>query len=156
MREAYIERKTAETDIKLRLALDGTGKGQIQTGCGFMDHMLELFAKHGRMDLTVVCKGDTQVDYHHSVEDIGIVLGQAFAQAVGEKRGVSRYGSILLPMDETLVLASVDLSGRAHLTYDVHGPDAHGRRHGHRARQRILDLFCPECGRHAAYQTVRG
>lgn len=121
MREAYIERKTAETDIKLRLALDGTGKGQIQTGCGFMDHMLELFAKHGRMDLTVVCKGDTQVDYHHSVEDIGIVLGQAFAQAVGEKRGVSRYGSILLPMDETLVLASVDLSGRAHLTYDVHG-----------------------------------
>lgn len=120
MREAVIDRKTNETDIHLTLNLDGNGAGTIDTGCGFMDHMLTLFAKHGRMDLTVVCHGDTEVDYHHSIEDIGICLGQAFAQAVGDKRGISRYGSIVLPMDETLILSSVDISGRAHLNYDVH------------------------------------
>ncbi|MBO5410679.1 MAG: imidazoleglycerol-phosphate dehydratase, partial [Clostridia bacterium] len=99
MREASIKRKTNETDIELTLSLDGTGKSKIDTGCGFLDHMLELFARHGRMDLEVKCVGDTHVDYHHTVEDVGIVLGQAFAKAIGEKRGISRYGSIVLPMD---------------------------------------------------------
>ena len=122
MREAHIKRKTNETDIEMTLNLDGTGKNEINTGCGFLDHMLELFARHGRMDLTVKCVGDTHVDYHHTVEDVGIVLGQAFAEAVGEKRGISRYGSILLPMDETLILASIDISGRAYLNYDVQIP----------------------------------
>ena len=122
MREAQIKRKTNETDIEMTLNLDGTGKNEIDTGCGFLDHMLELFARHGRMDLTVKCVGDTHVDYHHTVEDVGIVLGQAFAKAVGEKRGISRYGSILLPMDETLILASIDISGRAYLNYDVQIP----------------------------------
>lgn len=122
MREAHIKRKTNETDIEMTLSLDGTGKNEIDTGCGFLDHMLELFARHGRMDLTVRCVGDTHVDYHHTVEDVGIVLGQAFAEAVGEKRGISRYGSILLPMDETLILASIDISGRAYLNYDVQIP----------------------------------
>ena len=122
MREAEIKRKTNETDIELSLNLDGSGKIEINTGCGFMDHMLELFARHGRMDLKVKCVGDTYVDYHHTVEDVGIVLGQAFAKAIGEKRGISRYGSILLPMDETLILASIDISGRAYLNYDVRIP----------------------------------
>ena len=122
MRAAEIKRKTNETDIEMTLNLDGTGKNEIDTGCGFLDHMLELFARHGRMDLTVKCVGDTHVDYHHTVEDVGIVLGQAFAKAIGEKRGISRYGSILLPMDETLILASIDISGRAYLNYDVQIP----------------------------------
>ena len=122
MREASIKRKTNETDIDLWLSLEGSGKNEIDTGCGFLDHMLELFARHGRMDLKVKCVGDTHVDYHHTVEDVGIVLGQAFAKAVGEKRGISRYGSIVLPMDETLILASVDISGRAYLNYDVKIP----------------------------------
>ena len=123
MRESQIKRKTNETDIELKLCLDGSGKSEIDTGCGFLNHMLELFARHGRMDLTVKCKGDTEVDYHHTVEDIGIVLGQAFAEAIGEKRGISRYGSVLLPMDEALILASVDISGRAFLNYDVQIPN---------------------------------
>lgn len=123
MRESQIKRKTNETDIELKLRLDGSGKSEIDTGCGFLNHMLELFARHGRMDLTVKCKGDTEVDYHHTVEDIGIVLGQAFAEAIGEKRGISRYGSVLLPMDEALILASVDISGRAFLNYDVQIPN---------------------------------
>lgn len=122
MREASIKRKTNETDIELSLCLDGTGKYEIDTGCGFLNHMLELFARHGRMDLTVKCIGDTQVDYHHTVEDIGIVLGQAFAEAVGDKRGITRYGSMILPMDETLILASVDISGRAYFNYDLSIP----------------------------------
>ena len=123
MRESQIKRKTNETDIELKLCLDGSGKSEIDTGCGFLNHMLELFARHGRMDLTVKCKGDTEVDYHHTVEDIGIVLGQAFAEAIGEKRGISRYGSVLLPMDEALILASVDISGRSFLNYDVQIPN---------------------------------
>ena len=112
MRSAQIERKTAETDVRLTLSLDGTGRAQINTGVGFLDHMLTLFAAHGRFDLSVSCAGDTQVDDHHSVEDIGIALGDAVAQALGEKRGIRRYGSMLLPMDEALVLCAVDLSGR--------------------------------------------
>ena len=117
-----ISRKTAETDITLSLNLDGTGKSEIQTGVGFLDHMLTLLAKHGRFDLEVFCHGDTQVDDHHSVEDIGIVLGQAFAHALGDKRGITRYGSCLLPMDEALVLAAVDLSGRDTLRYGLNIP----------------------------------
>lgn len=113
MRSAQIERKTAETDVRLMLSLDGTGRTQIDTGVGFLDHMLTLFAAHGRFDLTVRCAGDTQVDDHHSVEDVGIALGDAVAQALGEKRGIRRYGSMLLPMDEALVLCAVDLSGRS-------------------------------------------
>ena len=112
MRNAERKRTTAETDIALSLELDGTGVSQIATGCGFLDHMLTLFARHGRFDLTVTCKGDTYVDYHHTVEDIGICLGKAFAEALGDKKGITRYGNIALPMDETLILAAVDISGR--------------------------------------------
>ena len=112
MRESHIRRKTGETDITLTLNLDGTGKHDIQTGVGFFDHMLTGFARHGSFDLTVTCSGDTWVDDHHSVEDIGIALGDAVAQALGEKRGVRRYASLYLPMDEALILCAVDLSGR--------------------------------------------
>lgn len=119
MRNAIIERKTAETDIKLSLDLDGKGAGIIDTGIGFLDHMLTLFAKHGRFDLNVKCVGDTDVDFHHSVEDIGIALGKAFAQALGDKAGICRYGDIILPMDEALILAAIDISGRDFLNFDV-------------------------------------
>ncbi len=122
MRTAEIKRTTAETDISLFLDLDGSGKSTVETGCGFLDHMLTLFARHGRFDLTVKCSGDTWVDYHHTTEDIGIVLGQAFAQALGDKRGVRRYGSMLLPMDEALILCALDLSGRAYLGYELQIP----------------------------------
>ena len=122
MRIANIKRKTAETDIVLSLCLDGTGKSEIDSGCGFLDHMLTLFAKHGRFDLTVKCKGDTQVDDHHTVEDIGICLGSAFRQALGEGLGIARYGSMLLPMDETLALCAVDISGRSCLVYNLDIP----------------------------------
>jgi imidazoleglycerol-phosphate dehydratase len=117
MRTATIQRKTAETDISLSLNLDGSGKGELDTGIGFLDHMLTLFARHGRVDLQVSCKGDTLVDDHHSAEDIGIALGEALKAALGDKRGIRRYGSLLLPMDEALVLCAVDLSGRATLRY---------------------------------------
>ena len=117
LRTAKIDRKTNETDIKLSLNIDGTGKSDINSGCGFLDHMLTLFAAHGGFDLTLSCTGDTYVDYHHTVEDIGIALGKAFCMALGEKRGICRYGSIILPMDEALLLAAVDLSGRDCLGY---------------------------------------
>ncbi len=119
MRTSEIARKTAETDIKLRLNLDGKGEGTICTGVGFLDHMLTLFARHGRFDLDVSCKGDTYVDDHHSVEDIGIALGQAFRQALGDKRGIRRYGDITLPMDESLILVALDVSGRGMLCYSA-------------------------------------
>ena len=122
MRTAEILRKTGETDIALRLNLDGTGKNKIATDCGFLDHMLTLFARHGRFDLDVSCKGDTWVDDHHTVEDIGIALGQAFAQALGDKRGICRYGDVALPMDETLILSAVDISGRGYLGYALQIP----------------------------------
>lgn len=124
MRTASIQRDTKETRIALTLDLDGTGKATIASGCGFLDHMLELFARHGDFDLSVTCHGDTQVDGHHSVEDIGICLGKAFTQALGDKRGVTRYGQFLLPMDETLVLCAVDLSGRDYLGWAVELPAA--------------------------------
>ena len=122
MRTSEISRKTAETDIRLSLNLDGDGTSEINTGCGFLDHMLTLFARHGRFNLTVVCKGDTWVDDHHTVEDVGIVLGQAFAEALGNKRGICRYGDTILPMDESLILSAVDLSGRAFLGYALEIP----------------------------------
>lgn len=122
MRTATINRKTLETDISLTLTLEGSGKSEISTGCGFMDHMLTLFASHGRFDLTVFCKGDTRVDDHHTVEDIGICLGQAFYEALGEKRGIARYGSFLLPMDEALILSAVDISGRSCLCFGLEIP----------------------------------
>lgn len=114
-RVGSIARQTAETDISLALCIDGSGTSTINTGCGFMDHMLTLFAKHGGFDLTVNCKGDTQVDYHHSVEDIGICLGMALSEALGDMRGITRYGSMILPMDEALILTAVDISGRSYL-----------------------------------------
>lgn len=122
MRKSEINRKTAETDISLTLDLDGSGKSTIDTGCGFLDHMLILFAKHGRFDLSVKCAGDVEVDYHHTAEDIGISLGQAFAEAVGDKKGIYRYGNMILPMDESLILSAVDISGRDYLGYDLRIP----------------------------------
>ena len=119
MRTAEITRNTAETQIRLQLNLDGTGKSKIATGCGFLDHMLTLFARHGRFDLDITCSGDTWVDDHHTTEDVGIALGQAFAQALDDKRGITRYGSCCLPMDESLILTAVDLSGRGYLGYDL-------------------------------------
>lgn len=122
MREHTIIRKTAETDIALSLSLDGTGKSEIDTGCGFLNHMLTLFARHGRFDLSVKCVGDTDVDFHHTAEDIGICLGDAFASAIGDMRGITRYGHCILPMDEALILSAVDISGRAKLVYNFHIP----------------------------------
>ena len=119
MRTSELERKTSETQIFLSLNLDGTGSSEVDTGCGFLNHMLTLFAKHGRFDLKVSCKGDTDVDDHHTVEDIGICLGQAFREALGDLRSVTRYGNMVLPMDEALILSAVDLSGRGYLGYDL-------------------------------------
>ncbi len=122
MRVAEIKRKTAETDIEMSINLDGEGKADISTGCGFLDHMLTLFAHHSRFDLTVKATGDTYVDYHHTVEDIGIALGSLLLSALGEKKGITRYGNMILPMDEALILAAVDISGRAHLAYGLDIP----------------------------------
>lgn len=122
MRTAEVKRNTAETKISLRLNLDGSGRSEIDTGVGFLNHMLTLFAAHGKFDLTLTCQGDTPVDDHHSVEDIGICLGQAFQAALGDKRGITRYGSFLLPMDEALILAAVDISGRSCLCYGLEIP----------------------------------
>ena len=122
MRTSEIQRNTGETKISLKMNLDGTGKSNIDTGVGFLNHMLTLFAAHGKFDLSVTCSGDTEVDDHHSVEDIGICLGQAFQAALGDKRGITRYGSFLLPMDEALILSAVDISGRSCLCYDLNIP----------------------------------
>ena len=119
MRQATITRQTKETDIELTLNLDGSGACEVDTGCGFLDHMLDALGRHALVDLRVTCRGDTHVDDHHTVEDVGIVLGMALRQALGDKRGIARYGDCLLPMDEALVLAAVDLSGRAYLQYDL-------------------------------------
>jgi imidazoleglycerol-phosphate dehydratase len=124
MRISEINRKTAETDIRLVLNIDGAGKSEIDSGAGFLDHMLTLFAKHAGYDLQVTCKGDTQVDYHHTAEDIGIALGAAFYQALGDKRGIVRYGDIILPMDETLIMAAVDISGRDYASIMLDIPTA--------------------------------
>ena len=122
MRISEINRKTNETDISLKLNIDGTGVSNIQTGCGFLDHMLTLFSRHSRCDLDVKCVGDTYVDYHHTVEDIGIVLGKALAECLGEMRGIKRYGSFILPMDESLILTAIDISGRSYLGFNLDTP----------------------------------
>jgi imidazoleglycerol-phosphate dehydratase len=124
MRTAEIKRKTAETDITITLNLDGRGESDISTGSGFLDHMLTLFSKHSRFDLKAFCKGDTEVDFHHTAEDIGIALGEAFKNALGDKKGITRYADTILPMDETLILSAVDISGRSHLSYDAPCPTA--------------------------------
>lgn len=122
MRKSEIKRTTNETDISVKLFIDGSGQGKADTSIGFFDHMISLFTSHGKFDLYLLCKGDTWVDYHHSCEDIGIALGEAFADALGEKRGIKRYADIILPMDEALIMCAVDISGRAHLSYDVETP----------------------------------
>lgn len=122
MRKANVNRKTNETDINLTLNLDGKGVCEINSGCGFLDHMLTLFTKHGRFDLNLTCKGDTEVDYHHSAEDIGIALGSAFKEALSDMKGITRYGSFILPMDEALILTAVDISGRDYLAYGLDIP----------------------------------
>ena len=119
MRCAEIKRKTNETNINLTLNLDGKGSHEINTGCGFLNHMLELFANHGRFDLKITCEGDYDIDFHHTAEDVGICLGQAFKNSLGDKRGITRYGSFILPMDETLILSAIDFSGRNYLAWDV-------------------------------------
>ncbi|MBQ6435311.1 MAG: imidazoleglycerol-phosphate dehydratase [Synergistaceae bacterium] len=119
MRECKISRTTKETDIKLSLELDGTGISEIKTGCGFLDHMLTLFASHGKFNLNIFCEGDTYVDYHHTVEDVGICLGQAFLKALGDKKGINRYGNFILPMDEALILTAIDFSRRSYLNWDM-------------------------------------
>lgn len=124
MRESRIERKTGETEIKLSLSLDGSGKYSLASGVGFLNHMLALFAKHGSFDLTLSCKGDLEVDCHHSAEDIGICLGEALKEALGDKVGIRRYGDRILPMDEALILVAIDLSGRGYLGYEVELPSA--------------------------------
>jgi imidazoleglycerol-phosphate dehydratase len=126
MRQSEISRKTGETDVQIRLDLDGTGEYTIDTGVGFLNHMLELFARHGRFNLQVTCKGDTWVDDHHSTEDIGIALGQAFDKALGDRKGITRYGSMLLPMDESLIESAVDISGRGMLAYGLDIPTEKG------------------------------
>lgn len=122
MRKSEIKRKTAETDIAVKLNIDGVGENKIDTGCGFLDHMLTLFSRHARFDLEVKCVGDTNVDYHHTVEDMGIVLGKALSECLGEMRGIKRYGSFILPMDESLILTAVDISGRSYLGYRLNIP----------------------------------
>lgn len=122
MRTASVKRETKETKVNISLGLDGSGKADIATGCGFLDHMLELFARHGDFDLEAKCLGDTHVDYHHTVEDVGISLGKAFAEAMGDKRGISRYGQFFMPMDETLMLCVCDISGRDCLGWAVDMP----------------------------------
>lgn len=122
MRIAEINRKTNETDIKLKLNIDGKGESKIDSGCGFLDHMLTLLSRHARFDLELSCKGDTYVDYHHTAEDIGIVLGQALSDALSDMKGIIRYGDCILPMDESLILSAVDISGRGYLGYDLEIP----------------------------------
>lgn len=146
MRTAELRRTTGETGVTVVLDLDGTGKSDVSTGCGFLDHMLTLFARHGRFDLTVQARGDTWVDDHHTVEDVGIVLGGAFAQALGEKRGVTRYGSTLLPMDEALILTAVDLSGRGLLCYGLDIPTEKVGTFDTQLTEEFLNAFARQAG----------
>ena len=155
MREVTIERNTNETQIELTLNLDGAGRYQVDTGCGFLNHMLELFARHGRFDLVLTCHGDVEVDYHHTTEDVGIALGQAFAQALGDMRGIHRYGSFYLPMDESLILCAVDISP---LHPELGHPLQHrkSRRLRRGVRQGILAGLCPQRAGHRPLRSVRG
>jgi imidazoleglycerol-phosphate dehydratase len=156
-RKAEVHRKTAETDITINLGIDGSGKSQIQTGIPFFDHMLALFAKHGLFDLTVKAKGDIEVDFHHTVEDTGIVLGQCFKEALGKKEGIRRYGWCLLPMDETLAQVAVDLSGRSFLSY--HAPkrvEAIGGSFSYQLVEEFLRAFATAVMANAHVEIVRG
>ena len=146
LRTAEIKRKTNETDIYLKIDLDGKGESKINTGCGFLDHMMTLFAKHGRFDIELTCKGDTFVDYHHTTEDIGIALGDAFANALSDKKGICRYGSMILPMDETLVIVALDLSGRAGLYYDVTPVSPMVSNFDARLFHEFFQSLCGRCG----------
>lgn len=146
MRSSEITRKTGETDIKLSFNVDGSGEYCINTSCGFLDHMLELFAKHGNFDLNVQCKGDVKVDYHHTTEDIAIVLGTAFKNAIGDARGIKRYGNMLLPMDEALVLAAVDVSGRGYLVYNLNIPTAKVGDFDTELTEEFFGAFCRNAG----------
>ena len=141
-----ISRVTSETDIKITIDLDGEGKSNISTGIPFMDHMLTLFAKHGFFDLEICAKGDLEVDYHHTMEDLGLAMGEAFAQAVGDKAGIRRYGNFLLPMDETLVLVALDISGRSGLYYDVTPPAPYVKDIDARLFHEFFQGFCMKCG----------
>ena len=145
MRFAKLDRKTAETDISLTLDLDG-GECKIDTGCGFLNHMLTLFAKHGRFGLTVKCVGDVDVDFHHTAEDIGICLGKVFAEAIGDKAGIVRYGDVTLPMDEALILAAVDISGRGMLVYNVETPTLRVGDFDTELVEEFFIAFCREAG----------
>ena len=141
-----ISRVTGETDISVSINLDGEGKSSIHTGIPFMDHMLNLFAKHGFFDLDITAKGDLEVDYHHTMEDLGLAMGEAFAQAVGDKSGIRRYGNFLLPMDETLVLVALDISGRPGLYYDVTPPAPYVKDIDARLFHEFFQGFCVKCG----------
>ena len=141
-----ISRVTGETDIKITINLDGEGKSTISTGIPFMDHMLTLFAKHGFFDLDICAKGDIEVDYHHTMEDLGLAMGEAFAQAVGDKAGIRRYGNFRLPMDETLVLVALDISGRSGLYYDVTPPAPYVKDIDARLFHEFFQGFCMKCG----------
>ena len=156
MRTAQIERNTNETQIRLTLNVDGRGQYQVDTGCGFLDHMLELFARHGSFDLAVTCQGDTQVDGHHTVEDIGIALGKAFAQALGDLRGVYRYGNFLLPMDEALVLCAVDLSGRGYLGWQMELPTEKVGTFDTELAEEFWIAFSRNCGATLHFQQMAG
>ncbi len=146
MRNAIVERKTAETDVRVELTLCGAGKSSINTGCGFLDHMLTLFAAHGRFDLAVICRGDTQVDYHHSVEDVGIALGKAFKEALGDCAGIGRYGSMVLPMDEALVEVALDISGRSLYCTDLSLPTEKVGDFDTELVDEFLEAFCRNAG----------
>lgn len=156
MRTAQIERNTNETQIRLTLNVDGRGQYQMDTGCGFLNHMLELFARHGSFDLEVTCHGDTQVDDHHTVEDIGIALGKAFAQALGDLRGVYRYGNFLLPMDEALVLCAVDLSGRGYLGWQMELPTEKVGTFDTELAEEFWIAFSRNCGATLHFQQMAG
>ena len=146
MRTGSVKRTTKETDIFVEINLDGEGKSSISTGIPFMDHMLNLFAKHGFFDLEISAKGDIEVDYHHTMEDLGLAMGEAFAQAVGDKAGIRRYGNFLLPMDETLVLVALDISGRPGLYYDVTPPAAYVKDIDARLFHEFFQGFCVKSG----------
>lgn len=156
MRTAQMERNTNETQIRLTLNVDGRGQYQVDTGCGFLNHMLELFVRHGSFDLTLTCQGDTQVDDHHTVEDIGITLGKAFAQALGDLRGVHRYGNFLLPMDEALVLCAVDLSGRGYLGWQMELPTEKVGTFDTELAEEFWIAFSRNCGATLHFQQMAG
>lgn len=145
-RKSKISRRTRETDIEAVLNVDGAGTGRISTGIGFMDHMLELFARHGKFDLSVTAKGDLSVDAHHTMEDLGLVLGEAFSRALGDKKGIRRYGNFMLPMDETLVLIALDLSGRPLLVYDLTPPTEKVGTLDTALFHEFLQAFCVKAG----------